>query len=78
QPVLFTTKSCPNCPAAKANLDKRGISYKIVDAMENQELAQKYGVMAVPTLIPDPNDPSTVITGVSQIISWANANGQSA
>jgi hypothetical protein len=34
--------------------------------------------MAVPTLIPDPNDSSNVITGVSQIISWANANGQSA
>jgi ribonucleoside-triphosphate reductase len=78
QPILFTTKTCPNCPAAKANLDKKGISYKVVDAMEDQELAQKYGVMAVPTLIPDPNDSSNVITGVSQIISWANANGQSA
>ena len=77
-PLLFTTKTCPNCPAAKANLEKRGIAYKIVDAMENQDLAQKYGIMSVPTLVPDPYDPTVLISGVNQIISWANANGQRA
>jgi ribonucleoside-triphosphate reductase len=77
-PILFTTKTCPNCPAAKANLEKMGIAYKIVDAMESQDLAQKYGVMSVPTLVPDPYDPSTVISGVNQIVSWAKANGQRA
>ena len=77
-PILFTTKTCPNCPAAKANLEKKGIAYKVVDAMENQELAQKYGVMSVPTLVPDPHDPTNVISGVNQIVSWANANGQRA
>ena len=77
-PILFTTKTCPNCPAAKANLEKRGIAYKVVDAMENQDLAQKYGVMSVPTLVPDPYDTTSVISGVSQIISWAAANGQRA
>jgi len=77
-PLLFTTKTCPNCPAAKANLEKHGIAYKVVDAMEDQALAQKYGVMSVPTLVPDPYDTTTVISGVSQIIGWANANGQRA
>ena len=46
--------------------------------MENQDLAQKYGVMSVPTLVPDPYDTTSVISGVSQIISWAAANGQRA
>ncbi|MBR2281550.1 MAG: ribonucleoside triphosphate reductase [Spirochaetales bacterium] len=78
QPILFTTKTCPNCPSAKANLDKRGISYKVVDAMENTELANKYGIQSVPTLVTDPYDVSSAITGVSQIIGWANANGQRA
>ena len=59
-------------------LEKRGIAYKVVDAMENQELAQKYGVMSVPTLVPDPYDPTVLVSGVNQIISWANANGQRA
>ena len=77
-PILFTTKTCPNCPAAKANLESKGIAYKVVDAMENQELAQKYGIMGVPALVPDPYDITTVISGVAAIISWANANGQRA
>ena len=77
-PLLFTTKTCPNCPSAKANLEKMGIAYKVVDAMESQDLAQKYGVMSVPTLVPDPDDPSTVISGVNQIVSWAKANGKRA
>jgi anaerobic ribonucleoside-triphosphate reductase len=77
-PILFTTKTCPNCPAAKTNLEKKGIAYKAVDAMENQELAQKYGIMGVPTLVPDPHDPTVVISGVNQIVAWANANGQRA
>ena len=77
-PLLFTTKTCPNCPSAKANLEKMGIAYKVVDAMESQDLAQKYGVMSVPTLVPNPDDPSTVISGVNQIVSWAKANGKRA
>ena len=77
-PILFTTKTCPNCPAAKANLERRGIAYKIVDANENQELAQKYGIMSVPSLVPDPTDPTVVISGVNQVVAWANANGQRA
>ena len=55
-----------------------GVSYKVVDAMENTELANKYGVQSVPTLVTDPYDPSSAITGVSQIIGWAKANGQRA
>ena len=46
---LFTTKTCPNCAAAKEFLD--GIPYIVVDAEENEELANKYGVMQAPTLV---------------------------
>lgn len=74
QPLLFTTKTCPNCPSAKAHLTKTGIEFKAVDAMENPALAQKYGVMAVPTLVTDPADTSSAISGVSRIMDWANSN----
>ncbi|MFA9378937.1 MAG: ribonucleoside triphosphate reductase [Lachnotalea sp.] len=46
---LFTTKTCPNCKIAKEYLADE--SYQLIDAEENVELAQKYGVMQAPTLI---------------------------
>ncbi len=46
--------------------------------MRDSDLSRKYGIMSVPTLIVDPSDPESAITGVSQIIGWANANGMRA
>ena len=77
-PLLFTSKTCPNCPGAKANLERKGIAYKVVDAMENREMTEKYGVKSVPTLIPDPSDPASAISGAPAIAAWAQANGRRA
>ncbi len=49
--TLFTTKTCPNCKAAKAILDRVGIKYDVVDAEDEPELALRYGVMQVPALV---------------------------
>ena len=46
---LFTTKTCPNCVLAKEYL--KDYSYVLIDAEENPELTQKYGVMQAPTLV---------------------------
>ena len=46
---LFTTKTCPNCKIAKEML--QGEDYQIIDAEENLELVQKYGIMQAPTLV---------------------------
>ena len=46
---LFTTKTCPNCAVAREIL--HGEQYVQIDAEENIELAQKYGVMQAPTLV---------------------------
>lgn len=46
---LFTTKTCPNCRAAKEYLKE--MSYTLVDAEENPQLTTKYGVMSAPTLV---------------------------
>ena len=46
---LFTTKTCPNCKLAKEYL--KDINYILIDAEENMELANKYGVMQAPTLV---------------------------
>ncbi len=46
---LFTTKTCPNCKAAKEYLGN--YPYILVDAEDNPELTQQYGVMQAPTLV---------------------------
>jgi ribonucleoside-triphosphate reductase len=50
---LFTTPTCPNCPAVKDILEVRQIEYELVDAStpKGLELARKFGVGRVPTLI---------------------------
>lgn len=53
---LFTTKTCPNCATAKAALQETGENYIIIDAEEEIEMAQRYGVMQAPTLVIVQND----------------------
>ena len=52
--ILFTTKSCPNCPPAKALLvNFTDIEY--LDAHENMNLVSEFGIRAVPTLVVEDN-----------------------
>lgn len=46
---LFTTKKCPNCRLAKEYLKNEKIV--AIDAEENIELANRYGVLQAPTLV---------------------------
>ena len=46
---LFTTKTCPNCKAAKEFL--KDVDYQVVDAEENPDLTGRFGVMQAPTLV---------------------------
>ena len=46
---LFTTKTCPNCKIAREFL--KGETYQAVDAEENPELSDAYGIMQAPTLV---------------------------
>ena len=48
---LFTTKTCPNCRAAKAMLDKAGINFTAVDAEENAGMSVEFGIKQAPTLV---------------------------
>lgn len=46
---LFTTRTCPNCKAAREYL--KDYSYVLIDAEENPELTREYGIMQAPTLV---------------------------
>ena len=65
--MLFTTKTCPNCKAAKSMLDKAGITYDVVDAEENADLAKKFGVMQAPTLVVADSEKFEKITNLSNV-----------
>lgn len=51
--LLFSTSTCPKCPAVKGWLEGSGIEYENIDnrRVDFYELAERYGVQAVPTLI---------------------------
>ena len=62
---LFTTKTCPNCAAAKEILGEE--NYVLIDAEENQELVEKYGVMQAPTLVVVENNRAKKYVNASNI-----------
>lgn len=67
--LLFTTKTCPNCRLAKEYLNN--IDYTIVDAEENAELAEKYGVLQAPTLVVEAGQSKQKYVNVSNIKRYA-------
>ncbi len=49
--LLFTTPTCPNCKIVKKELEEKGIAYRLIDATKDSDLAQKYDVMAAPSIV---------------------------
>ena len=49
--ILFKTATCPNCKAAAALLSKAGIKFEALNADENAELVEKFGIKQAPTLV---------------------------
>lgn len=69
---LFTTKTCPNCAIAKEMLS--GEQYVLIDAEENMELVQKYGVMQAPTLVVITDGKAHKYVNASNIQRYVNEN----
>lgn len=71
---LFTTKTCPNCAMAKEMLAKSDQKYVVIDAEENAELVQKYGVMQAPTLVVVENNTAKKFVNASNIKRYVDMN----
>ena len=67
---LFKTPTCPNCKAAMALLDRAGIPYTALNANEEKDLVEKYGVRQAPTLVLANGDSFEKYRGVSDIKGW--------
>ena len=68
--LLFKTPTCPNCKAAGALLDRAGVHYTTLNANEEKELVEKYGVKQAPTLVILKDDGFEKLRGVSDIKGW--------
>lgn len=73
--LLFTTKTCPNCRVATNSLEKAHISYEMIDAEENMDMVEKYGVMQAPTLIVVKDGQVTKLANASNIKNYAEKEG---
>lgn len=71
---LFTTKTCPNCKAAKEFLE--GVEYQVVDAEENPDLTSRYGIMQAPTLIRVKDGKIEKYVNASSIRRFAETEGK--
>jgi ribonucleoside-triphosphate reductase len=72
--LLFTTKTCPNCRIAKAELDKAQLSYDVLDAAENVQLVKQYGITQAPTLMVVNGDNAQKFAGAGAIKRFAVEN----
>ncbi|MBR3270730.1 MAG: ribonucleoside triphosphate reductase, partial [Clostridia bacterium] len=73
--MLFKTPTCPNCKLAGALLDKAGIHYIALNANEEKELVEKYGIKQAPTLVLVDGDEFEKYRGVSDIKGWLMHKG---
>ena len=65
--LLFATKTCPNCKAAKMLLEKAGVCFRTIYAEDDAELAKRFKIVKAPTLVVPDGDKITTIENVSNI-----------
>ncbi|MFH0805990.1 MAG: thioredoxin family protein [Patescibacteria group bacterium] len=72
--LFFTSEHCKPCKIVKLEIIKHPEIY-IIDIEKNQKIANKYGIMSIPTLLIIDKDGNvdSQITGTS-IIKWLKDN----
>ena len=68
---LFTTKTCPNCAMAKEMLADE--DYVLIDAEEEPDMTEKFGIMQAPTLVVVKGDKSKKYVNASNIQKFVDA-----
>lgn len=70
--ILVTTKTCPNCQAAKNYLNQAGIEYDVIlaDEADGAEIAVQYSISSAPTLIVKSGEEAELYSNVSNIRAY--------
>lgn len=67
EPLLFVSKTCPNCKMAENFLSKSTLKFKKIVAEDNKDIAKAYGIKNAPTLLIPDNDHYDSYTNLSEI-----------
>ncbi len=74
-PVLFATKTCPNCKTVKMLLEKAGIEYKVVLAEDDKDLFIANDIKQAPTLITPDGRKFENASNIKKYIEEQRSNG---
>ena len=69
---MFTTSHCTKCPEVKEALSEKDIEVEYIDAEETPELAMRYMVMSVPTIVDDRDHAEDKYWGQEQCLAFVN------
>ena len=72
--LLFTTPTCPNCPLAKAALDRAGIAYTVINANDEPDLCRQLDIRTAPTLAVRSGSDAAIYAGVPAIKQFIAAS----
>ena len=70
RPLLFTTKTCPNCVEIMQRLDDAHLPYTKILAEDQPQLAKHYAIRQAPTLVVQDQDQIVKYGGLTDIIRY--------
>lgn len=69
---MFTTSHCTKCPQVKDALSKKDIEVEYIDAEQTPELAMRFLIMSVPTIIDNRVYAEDKYLGQEQCLAFVN------
>lgn len=69
---MFSTTHCTKCPEVKIALSEKDIEVTYVDPEETPELAMRYMIMSVPTILDDRDNAEDKYWGQEQCLAFVN------
>lgn len=69
---MFTTSHCTKCPEVKKALSEKDVEVTYVDPEETPELAMKFMIMSVPTIVDNREHAEDKYWGREQCLAFVN------
>ena len=66
-PLLITSRNCPNCVMAKRLLEQAGITFTEMPAEENLDFVERYSIRQAPTLLIPTSAGADIYSGAGEI-----------
>lgn len=67
---MFSTSHCTKCPEVKEALSKKNVEVEYIDAEETPELAMRFLIMSVPSIVEVSEDEVKTYWGQGQCLEF--------